>query len=190
MEGLARSPDVNRAGRALKHSRSCIWTSYSYFRLGLLQPALRPLSLYCVRLSGFAPASRVLDLNRPNCELLAGSERWRSDATAAARAKLALEPTCNSAPRFGVGPASWLRSQARICDLHLTGDATTVRWPPKDGRPALALPNTGAGFTCKPAAAWPTHSHCIRLGRLNPCADRRRTGSPHIPRQYIRCFDE
>jgi hypothetical protein len=44
MEGLERSSELSRAGTAVEHWRSCIWSRYSRFKLGLLQPALRTWS--------------------------------------------------------------------------------------------------------------------------------------------------
>jgi hypothetical protein len=44
MEGLERSSELSRVGAAEEHSRSCIWTRYSGFKLGLLQTALRTWS--------------------------------------------------------------------------------------------------------------------------------------------------
>jgi hypothetical protein len=78
MEGLERSSELSRVGTAVEHSRSCIWSRYSEFKLGLLQPALRAWSrAKRIVLDSSVPLQplTVSTQNRPSCWLLARSER-------------------------------------------------------------------------------------------------------------------
>ena len=138
MEGLARSPDLNRVGTAVKNSGPCTWTLNWCFKLGLLQPALRPWSLHCVRLSDSAPASHVLDSTVRAASFLpeagSGEARQRLRRERSWRLNRPATRRCASAP--GQRECS---GEATTRDLHSTAKAATVRRPPKDGRPAQTV---------------------------------------------------
>jgi hypothetical protein len=113
MEGLERSPELSRAGTAVKHSGSCIWTLYSCFRLGLLRSTLRKWSrAACIVFDSSMPLQPLTVLYSEPSDLPASCPKRvvarRHNASGARR-------------------------------LSLPADASAVRWPPKDGQPARTV---------------------------------------------------
>jgi hypothetical protein len=105
--------ELNRAGAAVKHSGSCIWALHSYFRLGLLQPALCTRSrATCIVFDSSVPLQPFAVLYSEPSEL----------------------PDC--CPKQVVAKRHNV-SDAR--QLSLLVGASTWRWPPKDGQSALTV---------------------------------------------------
>jgi hypothetical protein len=120
MEGLERSSELSGVGTAVEHSRSCIWTRYSGFKSGLLQPALRTWS----RVERIVFDSSVS--LRPFHRHVFGTVRVPD-----------FLPAAN-----GSQTPQRLR---RANQLSLPGGGSTLRWPPKDGQssPTVATHATG-----------------------------------------------
>jgi hypothetical protein len=113
MEGLERSFELSRAGTAVKHLGSCIWTSYSCFKLGLPPPALCTWS---------GAASIVFDSSIPLQPL-----------TVLYSKPSELLDSCPKQVEAKRNNASGARQ------LSLPVDASTWCWPPKDGQPEWTL---------------------------------------------------
>jgi hypothetical protein len=113
MEGLERSFELNRAGTAVKNSGSCIWTSYSCFRLGLLPSALCTRSrTTCIAFDSSVPLQPFAVLYSEPSGLPASC------------------PKQVVAKRYNAAGGE---------QLSLLAGASTLRWPPKDGQHARTV---------------------------------------------------